>query len=79
MKSFPKVLFALTFLVVIISSCKKDEASPATPKIVTEAKTILNVAYGNHGSKIDGCVFANQSHSQYRCGGFCAWWKFYWR
>ena len=52
MKNFSKILFTLTFLTVIVTSCKKDAESPASPKIVTEAKTMLNVAYGNHGSKI---------------------------
>lgn len=52
MKNFSKALFALTFLIVIVSSCKKDTANESNPKIVTEAKTMLNVSYGNHASKI---------------------------
>lgn len=52
MKNFSKALFALTFLIVIVSSCKKDAATESTPKIVTEAKTMLNVSYGSHASKI---------------------------
>ncbi|KQC02680.1 alpha/beta hydrolase [Pedobacter sp. Hv1] len=52
MKNFSKALFALTFLIVIGSSCKKDAATESNPKIITEAKTMLNVSYGNHASKI---------------------------
>lgn len=52
MKNFSKILFTLTFLTVIVTSCKKDGETPSTPKIITEAKTMLNVSYGNHASKI---------------------------
>lgn len=52
MKNFPKALAALAFLIIISSSCKKDSADVVNPKIVTEAKTLLNVSYGNHGSRI---------------------------
>ncbi len=52
MKIFTKVSTLLALLIVFNTSCKKDTGNAANPKIVTEAKTLLNVSYGPHASRL---------------------------
>lgn len=44
MKIFSKTIVLIAFLALTFSACKKDTV--VTPKVVTEAKTTLNVKYG---------------------------------